>query len=181
MLTERDVISAMAGKPAGLKQVYEELAPSVVGYLASHGSDDPEGLSQDVFLALLPCLEQLEGGLSGLRTLTFSIAHARLVDETRRRARRPAVTSYESDEDPRATASAEEVALRHAQTDALIEMLRELGEDQRTVVALRVVGQLSLEETAEVIGKSVGSVKQLQRRGLMNLRDRVLSRKGVTQ
>lgn len=180
MLTEQEVASAVAGEPAGLKRVYEELAPAIVGYLASHGSEDPEGLTQDVFLALLPCLDRLKGGLSGLRTLAFSIAHARLVDEARRRARRPGATSYEPEDDPQVAASAEDEALRRLQAGALIAMLAELGRDQRTVVALRVVGQLTLEETAEVIGKSVGSVKQLQRRGLLALRARVLSRKGVT-
>ena len=35
---------------------------------------------------------------------------------------------------------------------------------------LRVLADLSLEETAGVLGKSVGSVKQLQRRGLLRLR-----------
>jgi RNA polymerase sigma-70 factor (ECF subfamily) len=62
----------------------------------------------------------------------------------------------------------------------MIELLAGLNEDQRTVVALRVVGQLSLEETADVTGKSVGAVKQLQRRGLLALRHRVLAREGVT-
>ena len=61
-----------------------------------------------------------------------------------------------------------------------MDLMAGLDADQRTVVALRVVGQLTLEETAEVIGKSVGAVKQLQRRGLLALRERVESRKGVT-
>lgn len=39
------------------------------------------------------------------------------------------------------------------------------------MVMLRVLGDLSLEETAGVLGKSVGSVKQLQRRGLLRLRE----------
>jgi RNA polymerase sigma-70 factor (ECF subfamily) len=43
------------------------------------------------------------------------------------------------------------------------------------VVALRVLGDLSLEQTAAVVGKSTGAVKQLQRRGLLALRTLVES------
>ena len=49
--------------------------------------------------------------------------------------------------------------------------MQELNEDQRTVVTLRIIGDLTLEQTAEVTGKTVASVKQLQRRGLIRLRE----------
>jgi RNA polymerase sigma-70 factor (ECF subfamily) len=39
------------------------------------------------------------------------------------------------------------------------------------VVTLRIIGDLTLEQTAEVTGKTVASVKQLQRRGLLRLRE----------
>jgi RNA polymerase sigma-70 factor (ECF subfamily) len=48
--------------------------------------------------------------------------------------------------------------------------MQRLNDDQRTVVALRIIGDLSLEQTAEVTGKTIASVKQLQRRGLERLR-----------
>lgn len=56
-------------------------------------------------------------------------------------------------------------------TEQVSELLEELGEEQRAVIMLRVLAGLSLEETANVLGKSVGSVKQLQRRGLLRLKD----------
>ena len=46
-------------------------------------------------------------------------------------------------------------------------MLERLNEDQRSVITLRILGDLSIEQTAEVLGKSTGAVKQLQRRGLL--------------
>lgn len=179
-LTEEVVASAIAGEGDALRHVYEVLAPTITGYLRARGSDDPEGLTQDVFVALLPRLGRLRGGVHGLRTLAFSIAHARLVDETRQRHRRPASTSFEPERDPRVAASAEEHALDHAEGDKLVALLAGLTADQRSVIALRVLGQLSLEETAQVIGRSVGSVKQLQRRGLLALRQRVIAGEDVT-
>jgi RNA polymerase sigma-70 factor, ECF subfamily len=54
-----------------------------------------------------------------------------------------------------------------------VALLTELTPDQRAVVALRVLGELSLEETARVLGRDVGSVKSLQHRGLARLRRRL--------
>jgi RNA polymerase sigma-70 factor (ECF subfamily) len=51
--------------------------------------------------------------------------------------------------------------------EALIEAL---APDQRDVLLLRIVADLSLEQTADVLGKSVGAVKSLQHRGLAALR-----------
>jgi RNA polymerase sigma-70 factor (ECF subfamily) len=58
-------------------------------------------------------------------------------------------------------------------------VLETLSEDQRAVLLLRVVGDLSIEEVAKAIGKRPGAVKALQRRGLAAIR-RELTRKGVT-
>jgi len=66
--------------------------------------------------------------------------------------------------------SAETVAMGTVTTEAVEQLLEELGEEQRAVIMLRVLADLSLEETAGVLGRSVGSVKQLQRRGLLRLR-----------
>ena len=62
-------------------------------------------------------------------------------------------------------------ALDRLATDDLRRALEVLTEDQRDVLSLRVIGNLTLEETAEVMGKQVGAVKALQRRGLIALRE----------
>ena len=124
----------------------------------------------EVFLAVHPRLPELTGGGAGLRTLVFSVAHARAVDDARRRARRPTSFSYDPEYDDRVTGSAEQIAVQSLEAERAIELMQELNDDQRTVVTLRIIGDLSLEQTAEVTGKTVASVKQLQRRGLVRLR-----------
>ena len=103
---------AQTGEPAALSLIYQSLSPAVLGYFVGRGSEDPEALTQEVFLAVFSRLESVTGGLPGLRTFTFSVAHARLVDEVRRRARAPVLVGYEVDGDPRTADSAEAVALR---------------------------------------------------------------------
>ncbi|HEU0205650.1 MAG TPA: RNA polymerase sigma factor [Pseudolysinimonas sp.] len=148
---------------------YRELSPRVLGYLRSHGVDDPEAVTDDVFLALHRRFGSIDGGDNGVRTLTFSIAHARLVDSHRARARRPMHVPFDAEDDPRRSASAEDDAI-DAVGGGATALLTRLGDDQRQVVSLRVIAGLSLEETAQVMDRSVGSIKQLQRRGLESLR-----------
>ena len=53
-------------------------------------------------------------------------------------------------------------------------------EEQRDVLSLRVIANLTVEETANVMGKRTGAVKALQRRGLLALR-RMLDLEGVSK
>ena len=170
-LTDHVVAAAVSGDPDARGTVYTVLSPKVLGYLTAHGAEDPEGLTNEVFLHVLRRLGGLVGGSAGLRTFVFSVAHARLVDDVRRRARRPHSAPYQPELDHRSEASAEHVALADAQGAHLQELLCHLGEDQRSVITLRILGDLTIEQTAEILGKSTGAVKQLQRRGLLALRD----------
>ncbi|NUR07361.1 MAG: RNA polymerase sigma factor [Nocardioidaceae bacterium] len=169
-LNDDVVAAAVAGEEGALAAVYAALSPKVLAYLRARGAEDAEGLTNEVFLHVIRRLEGLVGGADGLRTFVFSVAHARFVDEVRRRARRPSEAPYHPELDHRSEPSAETAVLTGPRGGHLAEALSRLGEDQRSVVTLRVLGDLSLEQTAEVLGRSVGSVKQLQRRGLMTLR-----------
>jgi RNA polymerase sigma-70 factor (ECF subfamily) len=150
--------------------LYRRCAPKVLGYVRAHGVEDPEAVTHDVFVTLLTRNGPIEGGEEGLRTLVFSIAHARCVDQHRRTARRPQMVEYDSEADTRATASAEETVIHNAAATRIRSVLDDLSEDQREALTLRVVADLTLEQAAQVMHKSVGAVKQLQRRALLNVK-----------
>jgi len=154
--------------------VYRTFSGAVLGYLKARGVDDPEAVTQDVFLAFYPKIGELTGGLQGAKSLVFSIAHARMVDYYRRVERRPDFTPYDPLQDGRSTASAEDQVLGHGGGAA--RLLEGLAEDHREVLALRVVADLSIEQVAGIMGKSPGAIKQLQRRALQNLKDQTLRR-----
>jgi RNA polymerase sigma-70 factor (ECF subfamily) len=164
---------AQSGDPAAFEWIYSYLSPLVLGYFNGRGVEDPESLTQEVFLTVFTRLASVRGGLDSLRTFVFSVAHARHVDEVRRRARRPLLVSYEPEADFRTSASAESVALNRFGEGNTEELLLGLKEEYREVLLLRVVAGLSLEQVADVMGKSTGSVKQLQRRGLIRLKELV--------
>ena len=171
------VSEARANSPAALRAVYESLAPSVLGYLRSKGCEDPEALTQDVFLAVFARISTVSGGAAGLRTFAFSVAHARMVDDHRRRERRPVLAPYDPQSDLRTAESAEDTVFQSPLGAA--ELLDGLTEQQREVLQLRVVADLSLEETAEIMGKTVNSVKQLQRRALLALKDHLAGKEAA--
>lgn len=169
-LSDDVAAAARAGDPQAVGTVYEALSPKVCGYLRARGLEDPDGTTSEVFLQVIPKLGALRGAAAELRTFVFSVAHARAVDELRRRARRPTQAAYEPELDRRVEVSAEAAALERDGGRQVLALLERLGEEQRAVVTLRVLGDLTLEQTAQVVGKSTGAVKQLQRRGLLELR-----------
>ena len=57
----------------------------------------------------------------------------------------------------------------------LAQALRYLNEAQRDVIVLRFVNEMPIAQVAQTLHKSEDSVKALQRRGLMALRE-ILSR-----
>ncbi|MFX1820688.1 RNA polymerase sigma factor [Pseudarthrobacter sp. CC4] len=173
---ETDILESTAGTdPAVLfGAAYRSFAGPVQGYLRARGVDDPEAVTQDVFLAFYPKIGALTGGLQGAKSLLFSIAHARMVDYYRRLERRPQLSRYDPAQDARTTPSAEEHAVELQGGAAA--MLDGLSEEHQEVLALRVVADLSIEQVADIMGKSTGAVKQLQRRALHNLKAQTLQR-----
>ncbi len=173
-LPDDALVRAQAGEPEAFALIYEAMCPAVLGYFRGRGSEDPEALTQEVFLTVFSKLATVTGGLSGLRTFTFSVAHARHVDEVRKKMRAPVLVGYEADGDTRATDSAETVALGNLDAGSAGGMLAQLNAEQRDVLLLRIVAELPIEQVAEILGRSAGSVKQLQRRGLLKLKELVV-------
>ena len=178
-VTDALVDAARQGDVAALDEIYRALAPAVHGYLRSRGADDPEAATSEVFLALFGRLDGLRGGADGLRKLTFSIAHARMVDAHRARARRPEVISWQAAHDRRRAPSAEQEAEDNDATRRVWALLDRLPPGQREVLVLRILGDLTIDQIAQVMGRSRGAVKQLQRRGMLALRAAVEA-EGVT-
>jgi RNA polymerase sigma factor (sigma-70 family) len=166
-----DVLRAGAGDPELFSLVYRTYASQVLGYLTARGVEDPEAVMQEVFLAVLPRLDTVSGGMHGLRTFIFSVAHARMVDDHRRQSRTPAKLPFDAEQDQREESSAEAEALERVSPSEVLGLLQGLADEQREVLTLRLIGGLTVDQAAAVMGKSQGAVKQLQRRALNRLRE----------
>jgi RNA polymerase sigma-70 factor (ECF subfamily) len=151
----------------------------VLGYLRAQRATEPEDLTGEVFLQVVRDLHRFEGDEGDFRAWVFTIVRNRIVDAGRRRARRPVELAPEVPVVADQSADVETQVLDRAAEDRVRHIIEELGPDQREVLLLRVLGDLTVEETATVVGKSPGAVKALQRRGLAAI-DRTLSKEGVT-
>ena len=176
---ERLLGEARDGSEAAWAEIFGELSPAVFGYLRANGAPDPEDVLSETFLQVARDIRAFHGDESGLRGWVFTIAHHRLIDARRHAARRPVELSSEPPEPLGRADDAADEALARIGLETVQSVLGALSEDQRAVLLLRVVGDLSIEQVAKAIGKRPGAVKALQRRGLAAIR-RELARKGVT-
>jgi len=170
--------AARQGSEAAWQELYYDLAPAVLGYIRANGGPDPEDILGEVFLQVARDIAGFEGEERGFRSWVFTIAHHRLIDARRHSARRPVELSPEPPE-PRGRADdAADEALARIGVEEVQRVLAGLSEDQRAVLLLRVIGDLSIEDVAKAVGKRPGAVKALQRRGLAAVK-RELESKGV--
>jgi RNA polymerase sigma-70 factor (ECF subfamily) len=170
-LTFDDVLAAaQAGAAWAFEVLYRDLSPSVTGYLRLHGAAEPDDLASETFLGVFTGLGGFTGDEAALRAWVFTIAHRRLVDDWRRRSRRPQVAENPGDLAAHLGGDVEDDVLVRVGAETVQHLCGLLPDDQRAVILLRVLADLTIEQIAEALGRSVASVKALQRRGLRALR-----------
>jgi len=178
---EQTLEQCRAGEEAAWSQVFRGLAPVVLGYLRANGANEPEDVLSETFLQVSRDVERFSGDERGFRAWVFSIAHHRLIDAQRSAARRPAdpVAEPPEPERPEVADDAATEALARIGAEEVREVLDALSEEQRAVLTLRILGDLTVAEVAKAVGKRAGAVKALQRRGLAAV-ERELAKRGVT-
>jgi RNA polymerase sigma factor (sigma-70 family) len=169
-----DVLAAaQTGAAWAFEVLYRELTPAVTGYLRLHGAAEPDDLASETFIGVFTGLAGFRGDEDGLRAWVFTIAHRRLLDDWRRRSRRPQLADDAGDVGELSDAiggDVEDDVLARLGVESVHELCGRLPTDQRSVLLLRILADLTIEQVAAVMDRSVGSVKALQRRGLRTLR-----------
>jgi RNA polymerase sigma factor (sigma-70 family) len=171
---------ARAGEPAALERIFTALAPVVEGYLRLQGALEPEDLTSEVFLGVLRNLQRFEGDEPAFRSWVFTIAHRRLLDDRRSRGRRPNLEPLENIPERPDELDVENEVDRAMSARRIEELCDTLSPDQRDVLLLRLVGDMTIDEIATTLDRTPGAVKALQRRGFRAI-GRQLEREGVPQ
>lgn len=141
----------------------DEHRAAVWGYLVAHvGPAKAPDLLQDTLLSALRAYPSVRHG-DNLRGWLLTVARSRVVDDARRRTRRPEVVTDDVPDVASHDATGPDRAL-WSKVDAL-------PEKQRHAVVLRFVGDLPYAEIAELVGCSEPAARQNVRAGLARLRE----------
>jgi RNA polymerase sigma factor (sigma-70 family) len=164
------VSDARRGSVAAFDDIYRRLAGQVSSYLRWHRASDPDGLTNDVFAQVHRNLSRFRGDEDRFRSWLFTIAHHKMIDDRRRASRQPRVQDELGVEEYMGLGDVEDDAFAALSEDSVRDMLTVLSPDQRDVVLLRIVADLSVDEVARMLGKREGAIKALQHRALAALR-----------
>jgi RNA polymerase sigma-70 factor (ECF subfamily) len=163
---ERLLVAAAQKDPARFAELYEIHFERVYGFIARRVGerDAAEDLTSDVFHKALANLKRFEWRGVPFGAWLLRIAVNAIIDRAKRQGREIAV-----DDPPELSTRP---GLGQVEDRArLFRLVDELPADQRQVVVMRFAEQKSIKEIAGHLGRSEGAVKQLQFRGLENLRD----------
>lgn len=160
--------AAQRGDGSGYDGLVRLIERRLVGFLRARGAHDPDGLANDVMVRMCRSIGTFSGNQTQFRAWVFTIARNRVIDEHRWRSRRPDAEPVDPTSMPE-TRTEPEVS-RHDQRERVEAMLASLTDVQREVMILRIVAGLSVDETAEVMGKRRGAIRALQHRATQQLR-----------
>ena len=155
-----------------LADLYAEYQPALLRYLRGRAGDAADDFASETWISAAQGLNRFAGGSDEFRAWLFTIARHRLIDQRRKEKRRPLFSSTDDStaEIPARDASPEDVVTAAAAGDEAARRIANLlPADQADVILLRVVGGLSVEEVAGIMGKKPGTVRVLQSRGLKRL------------
>lgn len=171
--------AAEGGDERGFTGIYRLLGGRVSGYLRSRGVADVDDVTNEVFAAAFRNLHTFGGTPSQFRSWLFGIAWNKSSDWHRLTPRR-LVPHAREDLDQVSGDDVEAAASEGFERERISALLDDLTDDQRDVIQLRIIADLSLEQTAATLGKPVGAVKSLQHRALRAL-ERILSDQAVSR
>ena len=173
---ERALIEAAQRDRGRFSELYEANFERVYAYVVRRvrDRDEAQDLTADVFHLALKSLPRFEWRGVPFAAWLFRIASNEIADRSKSVAKRRAHESQNdvdlSADDRVGMAMGVEEAERRGR---LFKLVERLPRDQSRVIAMRFAEDKSIREIATALGRSEGSVKQLQFRGLQNLRVRL--------
>ncbi len=160
---------ARQGNQQAIAKIYEAYFDAIFQFIRWRVDDSSlaEDLTSEVFFKFLNALRSRSAPRQSLRGWLFRVARNVLHDHYRH-----AVVTVELDKGSEIPYGVDHEAQLISSMDAeqVRRFIRRLAVDQQEVLALRFGQTLSLQATAEAMGKSVEAVKSLQFRAISALR-----------
>ncbi|MDG5470678.1 RNA polymerase sigma factor SigX [Jeotgalibacillus sp. ET6] len=165
------------------KRLYTDYQQDVFQFLIYlvKNRDIAEDLMQEVFIRVMKSYEGFQGK-SSEKTWLFSIAKNVAIDHFRKQStiKKRIMSSFDWSKKEQAADSLlpSEIAELNESMRELYACLDQCTTDQRMVVIMRYIQELSIAETAQILGWTEGKVKTTQHRAIKSLRDKMSKREG---
>ena len=181
MQNEKELVrQAQRGKPEAFAQLFEAHFDNIYRYvlLKVGNRADAEDLTQQTFLKALESIGSYRWRGLPFSSWLFRIAHNQAVDYYRKRSKELNIPLDEA----RTLASDDPAALAEQRITVaqLAIACQQLTEAQQEVIYLRFGSEMSVAETAKIMGKREGAVKVLQHDAVKKLRKIFESKNGDT-
>ncbi len=163
-------VEASRHHEATLAGLYEEYYIKIARYAFVHigNRTEAEDLAGEVFLRALDSLKLYKERGIPMQAWLFRIAHNLMVDHLRERAKHKTVPidtlQIESDMSP-AT-----IAEKNIEFERVTRAMEQLTPAQKEVIGLRFFGGLTSQEVGQILNKSDGAVREMQRAAIESLR-----------
>lgn len=156
--------------PQALSETHSRYYPAIFRYITFKVGDreTAEDLTSEVFIRLLETVRDRHVPRKTLRGWLYSVASHVVNDHYRKQYRdiKEVVLSETLEGD---TLRPAEAALNKQTLESLHWAFSQLTDEQRDVISLRFGYDMPIKEVAQMLGKSEGSVKQLQARAVASL------------
>lgn len=164
---------ARAGDQQAIMEIYEAYFTPIYQFIRLRVGDanSAEDLASDVFVKFVSALRGRSAPRKSLRGWLFQVARNEINDHYGKNQRMPVETLDDWLPAPVDEANPENRFMQTANIERVRGALRMLAPEQQEVIIMRFGQALSLQETADVMNKSVSAIKSLQFRAVSTLRD----------
>lgn len=170
-LSADQIRKAQDGETIIVGEIYDRYQGSIFRYFYYRVGDrqTAEDLTSEVFLRMIEKISYYKDKRTTFQAWLFQIARNLSIDYYRKQKPR---ISIPLDEDiPGSLDEPQDFVDRELTSEILSRALQELPDNQRDVIVLRFVVGMPIVEAAETLHKTEDSIKGLQRRALLALRE----------
>lgn len=166
------IVQTAAPDHAAFTALYRQHMPTVYRYaLARIGSiAEAQDIASQTFVAAFAQFHQYQGR-ANVSSWLIGIAYHKVIDRVRQQQKQVSLDEMESD--PLSPLNLEATIEHTLDIERAIRTMQDLSPDRREALSLHVFGELSIQETADVMGRSYAATQMLIQRGLTDLRTRL--------
>jgi RNA polymerase sigma-70 factor (ECF subfamily) len=173
--TEQDRLIPLAknGDEYAISRLYENHCQGIFRFLyyRTGNRQVAEDLTSEVFIQMIRSMPKFKEGSGSFTSWLYTIARNQCIDHYRKTKMK--IDQTMGEDLVSSILDTEETSGVKQQISDLMSKILELPLEQREIIELRFVSQLSIQETASALGRSTDSIKGMQYRALEALREKM--------